>query len=68
MARHVRALGRDAGAPVGAVLEGGYALDALATSVAASMEALAGDQEPESIAPHFLTGRVASHVGHCWEL
>ena len=68
MARHVRALGRDVGAPVGAVLEGGYALDALAGSVAATMEALAGDQEPESSAPHFLTGRAASQIGHYWEL
>jgi acetoin utilization deacetylase AcuC-like enzyme len=34
MARHLRALGEDVGAPVGVVLEGGYALDALAASVA----------------------------------
>jgi acetoin utilization deacetylase AcuC-like enzyme len=42
MARHVRVLGEQAGAPVGAVLEGGYALDALVASVSATMAALAG--------------------------
>jgi acetoin utilization deacetylase AcuC-like enzyme len=42
MARHVRVLGEQAGAPVGAVLERGYALDALVASVSATMEALAG--------------------------
>ena len=68
MARHVRALGRDVGAPVGAVLEGGYTLDALAASVAATMEALAGHEPPDSIAPHFLTGRAASHISHYWTL
>ena len=44
MARHLRALGEEVGAPVGAVLEGGYALAALAASVAATLEALAGDE------------------------
>ena len=47
MTRHVRALGEQVGAPVGAVLEGGYALDALAASVVATMEALAGDEPPD---------------------
>ena len=68
MARHVRALGRRVGAPVGAVLEGGYDLAALAASVAATMEALAGDREPESVAPDFLTSRAASQIGHHWTL
>jgi acetoin utilization deacetylase AcuC-like enzyme len=68
MARHLRALGERTGAPVGAVLEGGYALDALAASVCATMEALAGDQPPDSVAPDFLTSRAASYVGHHWSL
>jgi acetoin utilization deacetylase AcuC-like enzyme len=68
MARHVRALGERTGAPVGAVLEGGYALDALAGSVAATMEALAGDEPPDSIAPDHVTARAASHIGHHWTL
>ncbi len=68
MARHVRALGERVGAPVGAVLEGGYALDALAASVAATLEALAGDEPPASVAADFLTSRAASHIAHHWTL
>jgi acetoin utilization deacetylase AcuC-like enzyme len=68
MARHLRALGEDVGAPVGVVLEGGYALDALAASVAATLVALAGDEPPEMVAPHFLTAQAASHIGHYWTL
>jgi acetoin utilization deacetylase AcuC-like enzyme len=68
MARHMRVLGEQAGAPVGAVLEGGYALHALAASVSATMEALAGDEPPGSVAPDFQTSRAASYVSHHWEL
>lgn len=68
MARHIRALGERTRAPVGAILEGGYTLDALAASVCATMEALAGDQPPDSVAPDFLTSRAASYVGHHWSL
>jgi acetoin utilization deacetylase AcuC-like enzyme len=68
MARHIRGLGERTGAPVGAVLEGGYTLDALAASVCATMEALAGDQPPDSIAPDFFTSLAASHVGFHWRL
>jgi hypothetical protein len=32
------------------------------------MEALAGDQPPESVAPDFLTSRAASYVSHHWSL
>ncbi len=42
MARSVRRLGEALAVHVGCVLEGGYALDALARSVAATMEALSG--------------------------
>jgi acetoin utilization deacetylase AcuC-like enzyme len=68
MARYIRGLGERTGAPVGAVLEGGYALDALAASVCATMEALAGDQPANSTAPDFFTARAASHVGFHWSL
>jgi acetoin utilization deacetylase AcuC-like enzyme len=46
--RAMRRVGDELAAPVGAVLEGGYALGALARSVATSMQALAGGGEPES--------------------
>ena len=68
MARHLRALGEEVGAPVGVVLEGGYAVAALAASVAATLEALAGDGPPEMVAPDFLTARAASYIGHHWTL
>jgi acetoin utilization deacetylase AcuC-like enzyme len=43
MTRLVRDLASRLGVPVGCVLEGGYALDALGRSVAATLEALASD-------------------------
>jgi acetoin utilization deacetylase AcuC-like enzyme len=46
MARSIRWVGESLGAPVGCVLEGGYDLDALARSVAAT---LAGLQEPVAV-------------------
>ncbi|MFL5834427.1 MAG: histone deacetylase family protein [Solirubrobacterales bacterium] len=46
MAAIIRAAAADWGAPVGAVLEGGYALEALAESVVATMAALGGAEEP----------------------
>jgi acetoin utilization deacetylase AcuC-like enzyme len=46
MAARVRDLGRSLGAPVGAVLEGGYSPPALAESVAATLAALGGEDEP----------------------
>jgi acetoin utilization deacetylase AcuC-like enzyme len=42
----VRELGAELAVPVGCVLEGGYNLNALARSVAATMEALIGDDVP----------------------
>lgn len=45
MARRVGALGREFGVPVGLVLEGGYDVDALAASVAATLEALPEDPD-----------------------
>lgn len=68
MARHMRALGERVGAPVGAVLEGGYDTGALADSVARTMAALTSDEAPGSVAPGFFVGRAASHIGHHWTL
>ncbi len=68
MARYIRGLGERTGAPVGAVLEGGYALDALAASVCATMQALAGDEPADSVAPDFFTSRAAAHIGFHWRL
>jgi acetoin utilization deacetylase AcuC-like enzyme len=69
MAAHVRDLADRLQAPVGAVLEGGYALHALADSVTATVTALSGSQPAESIAPDpWVTPRLAAHVGHHWTL
>ena len=69
MARHVRALAERAGAPVGVVLEGGYAPAALAASCAAALEAFAGDEPPDCAAPEaLLTSRAAAQVAHYWSL
>jgi acetoin utilization deacetylase AcuC-like enzyme len=69
MARHVRALAQAADAPIGVVLEGGYAPAALAASAAAALQAFAGQEAPRSAAPEaLLTSRAAAHVGHYWLL
>ena len=69
MACHVRDFARRVGAPVGAVLEGGYHLPSLAAGVISMMRALVGDGEAPSAAPEFAyTPRAASHVGQHWDL
>jgi acetoin utilization deacetylase AcuC-like enzyme len=69
MACHVRELARAAGAPVGAVLEGGYQPQALADCVLATIAALNGVGEAESTAPdRIVTSRLGAHVGHFWML
>jgi acetoin utilization deacetylase AcuC-like enzyme len=66
------ALVRDAAAgwdaPVGAVLEGGYDLEALAESVAATMEALRDGGELTSHPPNALTERAVEQVSRFWSL
>src|SRR5207248_7392862 len=62
------ALARGLGAPVGAVLEGGYDLGALAGSVAATMEALANGAAPPSAGASALVERARAQVGRYWEL
>jgi acetoin utilization deacetylase AcuC-like enzyme len=68
MARQVRALADGLGVPVGAVLEGGYDLRALAASVAATLEALRDGGEPEPVPPHPLAARAAAEMGRYWPL
>jgi acetoin utilization deacetylase AcuC-like enzyme len=69
MACQVRELANQVGAPLGAVLEGGYHPPALAESVAATLAAFNGAGESESIAPDMLvTPRLAAHAGHFWTL
>ena len=69
MACHVREMAKRLGAPLGAVLEGGYDVAALAESVAATLAALGGEGEAVSAAPDpMLTSRAAAQVGHYWSL
>jgi acetoin utilization deacetylase AcuC-like enzyme len=69
MSSRLRALGEELAAPVGAVLEGGYDLNALATSVAETMAALSGDgAPPEPVARHPLADEAADVLGRYWEL
>jgi acetoin utilization deacetylase AcuC-like enzyme len=69
LACHVRDMALAAGAPIGVVLEGGYDPRALGESVVATLRALAGEGEAESIAPEQLvTPRAASQFGHDWTL
>jgi acetoin utilization deacetylase AcuC-like enzyme len=69
MACQVRDLAATLDAPVGAVLEGGYEPHALAACAIATMRALCGDGEAESIAPEGIcTPRAASYVSRYWEL
>jgi acetoin utilization deacetylase AcuC-like enzyme len=69
MACQVRDLAAEVGAPVGAVLEGGYNTAALAECVLATVAALNGEGASASIAPDpLITSRVAAHVGHFWAL
>jgi acetoin utilization deacetylase AcuC-like enzyme len=69
MACHVRDLATDLDAPVGAVLEGGYAPAVLGECVVATLAALTGAGEAEEIAPEpILTGRAAAQIGRYWQL
>ena len=67
MALRMRALADELGAPLGAVLEGGYDLRALARSCAASLRAFAaGGPAPAPVDPHPLAARVAERVAAHW--
>jgi acetoin utilization deacetylase AcuC-like enzyme len=66
MARHVRALGEQVGAPVGAVLEGGYAPSALADSVAATMRGLGGSGDRAAAPETAVAAEAAARVARFW--
>jgi len=69
MTCHVRDAAASWGAPLGAVLEGGYEPRVLAECVEATLLALGGEGEALSAAPEaLLTSRAAAHVGHYWPL
>ena len=69
LARQVRALGDELGAPVGAVLEGGYDLRALAESVAETMNGLTGDEPAAEVDErHPLAEAAARVLGRYWDL
>ena len=68
MARRMRALADELGVPVGGVLEGGYDLDALAASVAATLDALRDGGELEPARPHPIAVRQAEAIGRYWPL
>ncbi len=69
MTRSLQAVAAELAAPIGAVLEGGYDLEALPACVIGTMRALAGEGETISSAPEAVyTSRAAAHVGHHWEL
>ncbi len=68
LARHARAIAYAAGVPVGAVLEGGYEVSALAESVVATLSALAEGGEPRSVEPDSVTERASEQVGRFWTL
>jgi acetoin utilization deacetylase AcuC-like enzyme len=69
LACHLRDTAVQLDVPLGAVLEGGYDPAALAESVLATVDALAGHGKAESIAPDpVVTPRAAAHLGHYWSL
>jgi len=66
MALHVRALADAVRAPVGAVLEGGYDLGALAKSCAATLDALARGGAAAPVEPHPVALAAAAVVAEHW--
>jgi acetoin utilization deacetylase AcuC-like enzyme len=68
LARAARALGQKVGAPVGAVLEGGYDLEATSDSVAATMEGLTDEEPPPQVEQHALAHAAATELARYWEL
>jgi acetoin utilization deacetylase AcuC-like enzyme len=69
MARLLRDLAVELGAPLGAVLEGGYAPAVLAESVKATLAALAGSEPARSWAPESPLGsRAAAGLRKYWPL
>jgi acetoin utilization deacetylase AcuC-like enzyme len=69
MATYVVSAAGELGVPFGALLEGGYDLEALAASVGATLEAFADEsREPESVEREELTERAAALVNQHWSV
>jgi acetoin utilization deacetylase AcuC-like enzyme len=66
MAVEVRELGARLGAPVGAVLEGGYSPAALADSVATTMRGLGGSGDPVAAPETAVASEAADRVARFW--
>jgi acetoin utilization deacetylase AcuC-like enzyme len=66
MADHARALAEELGVPLGGVLEGGYDLAALATSVAATLESFADSRAPMDAPVDDVTRRALEVVARHW--
>jgi acetoin utilization deacetylase AcuC-like enzyme len=70
MAGSVRALAGDLGVPLGVVLEGGYDLEALTESLAATLEVVGAQEAPlaEPVALHPLAAEAAGRLAERWPL
>ena len=67
MSRSLRDVALELGIPVGAVLEGGYALDALARSVVATMEVLGGVASTDGVVGVAdVSGRALKRLAAFW--
>ena len=67
MARSLRRVAGELGVPVGAVLEGGYALDALGRGVAVTMEGLAGGGgQADGVAVADVSERALERLAEFW--
>ena len=66
MAVETRELGARLGAPVGAVLEGGYSPPALADSVVATMRGLGGEGDPVTAPETAVAEEAAARVSRYW--
>ncbi len=66
MAAAMRSLADELGVPLGVVLEGGYDLEALARSVAATMEAAKGGGAPAEAVPGVAVERARAHFARWW--
>ena len=70
MAAAMRRAGADVGAPVGVVLEGGYALDALARSTVTVLGVLAAAEAPPApdLAVHPRSEAARARLAERWDL
>jgi len=66
LALHMAALAAELGVPAGALLEGGYDVDALAASAVATMQALEGGGTPRSVPPGPLVAAAGERIGEFW--